>query len=110
MLIAISCKPNLNVVTCVPGKVVPNSRTPARTQGKFLEVVFLREVRGKRDGVAAWRTAGTAHRKPADLSGGRQVSFQESGRQIPHGYIVETVAGLVARQHRGHVHLDREQV
>ena len=53
---------------------------------------------------------GAADGQPADLLCRRQVSLQQGRREIADRHVVETVARLIARQQRGDVDVEREQV
>ena len=62
------------------------------------------------DRVAAGRAARAADRQAADLLRRRDVAVEQRRRQIADRHVVEAVAGLVGRQQRRDVDVEREQI
>ena len=71
---------------------------------------FLGEVGRKVDGFAAGGFNGAAECEAADLACGGNVALQQGRRKSADGYIIEAVAGVVARQQGGNVYVEREEV
>ena len=110
MLVAVARQPELDLVLGVEREGVGNHGSAARAERELLEVLLLGEVGRKGDGVAARRPAGTPDRQPADLLRRREVALQQGRREISDRHVVEAVAGLVARQQRGDIDVERQQV
>src|SRR5215468_2349350 len=68
VLIAVALEAELKLVFGVKGEVVVNDGAAARAEGEFVEVLLLREVGRKVDGVSAGGAEGAAHGKTADLA------------------------------------------
>src|SRR5258708_5286570 len=110
MLVAIAREAHTDLVLRVERKGVVNGQAAARAYRKVVEMLFLRQVRRKRDRVAARRAGRAAEREAADFAGRRDVALQQRRREITDRHVVETVAGFVTGQQRGDVGVDRQQV
>ena len=110
VLVAIPRQADLEFVLAVLREGVLEDGAASRADGKAGDVALLGEIRGHADGFAARRAARTAHRETADLSRGRQVAVEQRRRQIAHRHVVEPVAGIVCRQERRDVDVDRQEV
>src|SRR5262249_50903841 len=92
VLIAVALKAELELVLGVEGEVVVDDGAAARAEGELVEVLLLREVGRKVDGVAAGGAEGAAHGKAADFARGGEVLLHQSGREVADGDVVEAVA------------------
>ena len=110
MLVAVAREAHLNFVLGVEREGVANGESAARAERELVEMLLLREVGRKGDGVAARGTCGAAEREAADFARGGNVALQQGRREIADGHVVETVAGLVAGQQRGDIDFERQQV
>ena len=109
-LVAVSRQSNLDLVLAVQRKRIADHRAAACADRKAVEVLLLGEVRVNPDGVAAWRTAGTSDRHPADLLRRGDIAIQQRRRQIADRHIVEAITGLVGGQQRGDIDVEREEI
>src|SRR5262245_29280533 len=76
VLVAVPRQPNLDLVLGVKRERIRDQRSAARAYRKPIYVLLLGEVRLYSDSIAAWRTAGTSHRQPADLLRRRYIAIQ----------------------------------
>src|SRR5262249_39908334 len=82
----------------------------ARPQGQPLDMPFLGLVRRGPEGVAVGGLRRPPEGQPADLLRRRDVAVQEGRREVAQGGAVEAVIGLVGRQQRRGVHVQRQEV
>ena len=81
---------------------------PERQSG---DVAILRLVLTDTVDLSCGRQAAISQRQRADTLRGRQVAFEQHRRHAEHvGVVVEARAGIVRRQHRGDVDVEREQI
>ena len=73
-------------------------------------MLFLRQVRRKLERIAAGRARGAANRQAADLLRRGQISLEQGRREVADRDVIEAVARLVARQQRGDIDIDGQQV
>src|SRR5206468_10731492 len=92
----------------VEREVIAPHRSAARADRKPVDVLLLCEVRRNPDCIAARRTAWTPDRQPADFLRRRYIAVQQCRGEISDGHIVKAVTGLVARQQRGDIKVDRK--
>ena len=110
VLIAIPGQANLDLVLAVEREGVGKHGAAAGANRKPLEMTLLREVGGHPDRFTAGRSARTADREPADLLGSRDIAIEQRRRQVADRHVVEAVAGIVGRQERAHVDVERQEI
>ena len=98
MFVAVAGEADLELVFSVNGEGVREEGATASAERELVQVLFLREVGAKSDGVATGRFGSDADGETADLTGCGEVAFEERGGKIADGKIVETVTGFVGGQ------------
>src|SRR6266566_9986072 len=101
---------DLDVVLSVLRKIVTNRNptTGADRQSRYM--LFLRNVFCNANDVALHGCLRNADRQPADLLRSRDVSFQQSRRQIAHRDVIEAVTAFIGWQERCGVDVEQKQV
>ena len=110
LLVAVAPQANLDLVLAVLREDVGTEDAAARADRQPLDVLFLRQIRRDPDRVAAGRSARPPDRQPADFLGRGDVAIEQRRREIADRDVVEAMAGLVGRQKRGDVDIEREQI
>ena len=101
----------LKVVFAVERKEVAHAQAAHGAERQPLDVLVLRQILRHAIGVAAGAQGGIAHGHGADAGRRREVALLQRGRHAEHvGDVVEAEGGIVGRQQRGHVHVERQQV
>ena len=82
-----------------------------RSERQSLEMLVLRQILADAIGFAHRPARWIADRQGADLCRGRQIALLQRRRHAQHvGDVVEPVSGVVGRQQRRCVDLQREQI
>src|SRR5262249_61713111 len=110
VLVAGPGQPDLHVVFAVLREGVRDQDAAARPQRQPLDVAFLGLIRRGPKGVAVGGQRLTPEGQPAGFLRRRDVTFQERRREAAQGGAVEAVVGLVGRQQRRGVHVQRQEV
>ena len=110
MFVAVAREADLHLVFGVDREGVAQRLAAAGAEGQALEVLFLGEIGREVDGLAAGRPGGDADGQPADFPGGGEVAFEQRGREVADGDVVEAVAGLVGGEQVGDVDVEGEEV
>ena len=113
----------LRRVRCGRAPGAPGSRTRRRAGRCSGATVPPRVPRGSSSKCSSWvrsggrltvsppgDLSGAADREPADLPRGGEIAFEQRGREVADGDVVEAVAGIVAGQQRGDVDVERQQI
>ncbi len=104
-------EPHLHVVLGVDGKRMANHDATHRPERQAFDVLILRQVLANAECLGDRRCVDVADGQTANRLGGRQVSFLERRRHAQHiGDVVEAVRGVVRREQRGDVYVEREQI
>ena len=101
---------DLDVVLPVLREIVTNRNPTTSPDRESRYMLFLRDVFRDANDVALHRGLHATDRQPADLLRSRDVSFQQSGRQIAHRDVVEAVTAFIGGQERCGVNVDQKQV
>ena len=106
-----ACLADLQVVLRVERECVADDDAAACAERKALDVRILREVAGHAIHGAIESNRRIADRQPADPGGRGHVSLDERRRDAEHiGDVVEAGRGVVWRQQRADVDVEREQI
>src|SRR5262249_58734166 len=95
VLVAIAHEPDLDLVLAVERERVVDERSAARADWQPLEVLFLRDLRGHADRLAAGGPGRTSDGRPAAFFTRRDVAVEQRGREGAGRAVVEPEAGLV---------------
>src|SRR3989475_7534476 len=101
---------NLDVVLTVLRKIVTNRNPTTRADWESRYMLFLRDVFRDANDVALYRGLHATDRQPADLLRSRDVSFQQSRRQIADRDVIEAVTAFIGWQERCSVDVEQKQV
>ena len=110
VLVAVPRQPELDLELAVLREGVRDQRPAAGADREPLDVLLLGEVGPDAERVAAGGSARAPHGQAADLLRRGDVAVQERRREVAHRHVVEPAAGLVVRQQRRGVDVEREQV
>src|SRR5438093_3158699 len=103
-------KVDLDVVLSVLREIVTNRNPATRADRKSRYMLFLRDVFRDANDVALHRCLRNTDRQPADLFRSRDVSFQQSRRQIATRDVVEAVTAFIGWQERCGVDVEEKQI
>ena len=110
MFVAIPRETNLNLVLAFLRKLVANPRSAARADRQTIHALFLSDIRWHADRVPSGRPSHAPNRELADVLRRRDVAVQQRRREFTDSHIVEPVAGLIHRQPRRRVDVERQQI
>ena len=110
VLVAVPRQSDLDLVLAVLRERVGDQGPAARADRQALDVLLLGDVRPDADRVAAGGPARAPDGQAADLLRRGDVAVQERRREVAHRHVVESMTGLVGRQHRRGVDVQRQQV
>ena len=110
VFVAIAGEADLHFVLGVDGEGVAERFAAAGAEGKAVEVLLLGEIGREIEGFAAGSAGGNADGEAADFAGGGEVAFEQRGREVADGDVVEAVAGFVGGKQGGDVDIDGEEV
>ena len=112
VLVVVGLQTDLDDILAVEREVVLDRRAAPRTERQpFAEPLVLHQLARQTVGVDRCRD-GASDRQPADLAGRREIARGEGRRHRQDvGVVVEPVlVGVVGRQQRPRVNLERQQV
>ena len=110
MLVAVPRQTDLDLIVAVLRERIRYQGPAARPDWQPLDVFLLGQVRPDADCVAPGRPASTADGQAADPLRRGDITIQQRRRKIAHRHVVESVAGIIVRQHRRCVDGERQEV